>query len=246
MIKGVYTSASGMQYLQLKQEIIANNLANISTTGFKKEGAFRRTLRDSEKIINMNANDFVNFDEVDVVKTDFAQGKFIVTKNWMDSAIEGSGFFTVETLNGVRYTRNGNFVLDGGNNLVTTNGYRVLGQDGLPIQIPDGEVFIGDDGAITVDGNIVNTLMITDFPQPYNLLKMGDGLFHAPQANGFTPNTDTFRIRQGVLEGSNANPIEEMVKMISTIRDFETNQKAILSQDQTLDRAVNDIGRMRG
>ena len=112
MIKGIYTSASGMQYLNLKQEIIANNLANISTTGFKKESAFRKTLRNIEKIIAMNAADFTNLEEIDIVRTDHSQGVFNVTNNPLDFCIEGSGFFAVETLNGTRYTRNGNFILD--------------------------------------------------------------------------------------------------------------------------------------
>jgi len=88
-------------------------------------------------------------------------------------------------------------------------------------------------------------LRVTDFPKPYNLLKMGDGLFQDLSNAGFTPDFDTYRIRQGMLEDSNVSAVEEMVKMINTMRDFETNQRAILAQDQTLDRAVNDVGRLR-
>jgi len=245
MIKGIYTSASGMQYLQLKQEIIANNLANVSTTGFKKEGVFRKTLIDMEKILKMNAADFVNLEEVDEVRTDYSQGSFKVTNNPLDFAIDGDGFFVVETLNGIRYTRNGNFLLDGDNYLVTTHGYRILDENNLPIQITDGDVFIGDDGSVMVNGEVTAVLNITDFPKPYNLLKMGDGLFEDLSGAGLTPDFDTYRIRQGVLEDSNVNAIEEMAKMINIIRDFETNQRLILAQDQTLDRAVNEVGRLR-
>jgi flagellar basal-body rod protein FlgG len=246
MIKGIYSSASGMQYLQLKQEITANNLANVSTTGFKKEGVFRKTLMDREKILRMNATDFVNLEEVDIVKTDYSRGSLSVTNNPLDFAIDGNGFFAVETLNGIRYTRNGNFILDGENYLVTTNGYRILNQNNQPIQIaPEGEVFISDDGSVTVNGEVMARLKITDFPNPYNLLKMGDGLFYDLSNLGFTPQFDTYRIRQGVLEESNVNAIEEMAKMINTIRDFDTNQRSILAQDQTLDRAVNEIAKMR-
>ncbi len=246
MIKGIYTSASGMQYLNLKQEVIANNLANISTTGFKKEGVFRKTLRNIEKIIAMNAADFDNLEEVDMVKTDFSQGVFNITNNPLDFCIEGNGFFAVETLTGTPYTRNGNFILDNESYLRTAHGYSELGENSLPIQFPpQGEIFLGDDGSIIVDGAVVNNLMLTDFPQPYNLLKTGDGLFYAPRGGGFTLNVDNFKIKQGMLEESNANPIEEMVKMINNIRDFETNQKAMIAQDQTLDRAVNDVGRIR-
>ena len=245
MIKGIYTSSSGLQYLQLKQEVIANNLANISTTGFKKEGVFRKTLMEREKILKMNATDFVNLEEVDEVRTDYSQGSFNVTSNPFDFAIEGNGFFAVETLNGIRYTRNGSFILDGDNYLVTTHGYRVLDQNNLPIQIGEGDVFIGDDGSIIVNGEVVTVLKITDFPEPYNLLKMGDGLFQDLSNAGFAPDFDTYRIRQGMLEDSNVSAVEEMVKMINTMRDFETNQRAILAQDQTLDRAVNEVGRLR-
>jgi len=244
MIKGIYTSASGMQYLQLMQEVIANNLANVSTTGFKKEGVFRKTLIDMERILRMNSTNFVNLDEVDEVRTDYSQGSFKVTSNLLDVAIEGDGFFAVETLNGIRYTRNGNFLLDGDNYLVTIHGYRILGENNLPIQITEGDVFIGDDGSVTVNGEVAAVLKITDFSKPYNLLKVGDGLFQDLSGTGFTPDFDTYRIRQGVLEDSNVNAIEEMAKMINAIRDFETNQRIILAQDQTLDRAVNEVGRL--
>lgn len=245
MIKGIYTSASGMQYLRLKQEVTVNNLANVSTTGFKKDGVFRKKLDNVEKLIRMNAADFVNLEEVDAVVTNYEQGRFNVTNNPFDFAIEGNGFFTVETLNGVRYTRNGNFLLDGENYLTTTHGYRVLDENNEAIQLEEGEVFIGDDGGIMVDGEETARLRITDFASPYNLLKQGDGLFYDISNEGVTADPGTFKIKQGMLEDSNVNAIEEMAKLINTIREFDTNQRSISAQDQTLDKAINEVGRVR-
>ena len=245
MIKGIYSSASGMQYLRLKQEVIVNNLANVSTTGFKKDGVFKKKLGDVEKLIKMNAADFVNLEEIDAVITNYEQGRFNVTQNPFDLAIEGDGFFAVETLEGTRYTRNGNFLLDGGNYLTTTNGYRVLDENNQAIQLEEGEIFVGDDGGISVNGDVVATLKITDFPRPYNLLKQGDGLFYDISNTGTPAEFGNYRIKQGMLEDSNVNVIEEMAKLINTIRDFDTNQRSIMAQDQTLDKAINEVGRVR-
>ena len=245
MIKGIYSSASGMQYLRLKQEVTVNNLANVSTTGFKKDGVFKQKLGDVEKLIKMNAADFVNLEEVDAVITNYEQGRFNVTENPFDFAIEGDGFFAVETQEGIRYTRNGNFLLDSENYLTTTHGYRVLDENNETIRFEEGEIFVGDDGSILVDGEIVAALKIADFPSPYNLLKQGDGLFHDISNTSIPAEFGNYKIKQGMLEDSNVNAIEEMAKLINTIRDFDTNQRSIMAQDQTLDRAINEVGRVR-
>jgi len=243
MIRGIYTNAAAMNSQLLKQEVTANNLANANTTGFKKEGVFRKYLVDHDTILRQNATDFKNLEDVDAVIINFQQGELYPTSNPLDTAIEGDGFFVIQTLRGVRYTRNGNFQLDQDGFLVTGNGYPVLGSEGL-IQLEGQNVFIGDDGTITVDEELVDVLQIVDFPKPYRLNKIGDGLFEAEEGTAFQLNTDRFRLRQGYLEQANVEIIEEMVNLIQTARDFETNQKSITMQDTTLDRAVNDVGRV--
>lgn len=244
MIRGIYTNAAAMNSQLLKQEVTANNLANANTTGFKKEGVFRKYLVDHDTILRQNATDFKNLEDVDAVIINFQQGELYPTSNPLDTAIEGDGFFVIQTLRGVRYTRNGNFQLDQDGFLVTGNGYPVLGVEGL-IQLEGQNVFIGDDGTVTADEELVDALQIVDFPKPYRLNKIGDGLFEAEEETAFQLNTDQFKLRQGYLEQANVEIIEEMVNLIQTARDFETNQKSITMQDTTLDRAVNDVGRVR-
>jgi len=244
MLKGIYTAASGMNYLQLKQEVNANNLANVNTTGFKKDNVFRRLLKSKEDILRMNKTDFANLELVDEVHTDFKQGSFRVTDNPLDLAINGSGFFAVQTPNGIRYTRNGSFMLNQNRELITSNGYPVMGIGG-PVVINGNDVFIGDDGSVLVDGNVVNVLSIIDFPKPYELVKLGDGLYNDPNNNGFNQTINNFKIRQGVLEESNVNIVNEMVALIETSREFEAGQRSIHIQDSTLDRAVNEVGRIQ-
>jgi flagellar basal-body rod protein FlgG len=243
MIKGLYSNAAAMVSLQLKQEVTANNLANVNTTGFKKDGVFRKYLVDYSTILKQNSTDFKNIEEVDAIITDFSQGDLVPSGNPLDTSIEGSGFFVVETPEGTRYTRNGSFTLDQDGYISTREGYRLIGNNG-PVQIVGNELFIGDDGTISVDGNFIDVLRVVDFPQPYNLRKLGEGLFEAEPGTGFDKTTDSFRIRQGFVEMANVETVEEMVKIIQTYRDFEANQKSIQMQDTTLDRAVNDVGRV--
>lgn len=243
MIRGVYHSTSGMNYLQYKQEVTANNIANANTTGFKKDNAFWRTLSSLSKISNMNATEQRNLDEVDEYYTDFSQGSFNVTNNPLDFAIEGPGFFNVQTPHGQRYTRNGHWTVNQDKLLVTNNGYPILGERG-PIRITGDKIWIEDNGNVNVDGAVVDRLVMTEFKNPKQLKKLGDGLFEFAGPSQPPSGAPATRIRQGVLEESNVNAIQEMVTMISTTQNFESGQKSIIMQDQTLDRAVNDVGRI--
>lgn len=243
MIKGLYSNAAAMVSLQLKQEVTANNLANVNTTGFKKDGVFRKYLVNHATILKQNSTDFKNIEDVDRIVTDFSQGDLVPSGNPLDTAIEGTGFFVIETPEGIRYTRSGNFTLDEDGFITTHEGYRVLGNNG-PVQIAGNELFIGDDGTVTVDNNFIDVLRVVDFPQPYRLNKLGENLYEAEPGTEIDKTVDSFALRQGFIETANVETVEEMVKMIQTFRDFEANQKSIQMQDTTLDRAVNDVGRV--
>ncbi|KPK90182.1 hypothetical protein AMJ80_08790, partial [bacterium SM23_31] len=184
MIRGIYTNAAAMNSQLLKQEVTANNLANANTTGFKKEGVFRKYLIDLNTILQEYATDFKNLEDVDAVIIDFKQGELYPTGNPLDTAIEGDGFFAVQTPRGIKYTRNGNFQLDQNGFLVTGNGYPVLGTEGL-IRLQGQNIFIEDNGTVTVDEELVDVLQIVDFPKPYRLNKIGDGLFDAEEGTAF-------------------------------------------------------------
>jgi flagellar basal-body rod protein FlgF len=244
MLRGIYTNAAAMNSLQLKLEVAANNLANANTTGFKKDGVFRKHLVDHDTILRQNASDFKGLEDVDAIHTLHKQGGLTPTGNPLDTAFEGDGFFVVQTPEGMRYTRNGNFQLDQDGILVTGNGYQVQGFNG-PMLLQGQSIFIGDDGTVAVDGATIDLLQIVDFPKPYIFNKLGDGLYEAEEGTAIQLNIGQFIVRQGVLEDSNVEVIEEMVALIRTSREYETNQKSITMQDETLSRAVNDVGKVQ-
>ena len=244
MIRGIYQSTAGMNYLRYKQEITSNNIANAVTTGFKKDRVFLRTLRNIDAEARMNATERRNIDNADEHYTEYVQGRLSATNNPLDFALDGPGFFSVETANGIRYTRNGNLALNADRQLVTSNGFPLLGENGT-IQVNGNEAWIDDNGYVYVDGAQADRLVLVEFENPQQLEKQGDGLYAnpagMPPAIQGAPNTV---IRQGMLEDSNVNIIEEMVNLIAQTQDFESGQKSITMQDETLDRAINEVGRV--
>ncbi|NLI16954.1 MAG: flagellar basal-body rod protein FlgF [candidate division Zixibacteria bacterium] len=242
MIKGLYTTASGMIPRVLKQEIFANNMANANTVGYKKDGAFLHQLEDAKK--NLLTDSDWEISMVDGVFTDFSQGFARKTENPLDIAIEGDGFFAVMTPQGERYTRAGEFSLSADGTLIDKNGYQVQG-DGGQIVINGDSINISADGSISVDGTVVGKLKIVDFAKPYKLDKAENGYF-MPAEPEIQPITDAkYELRQGYVEESNVNIVEQMVDMLVSFRAYEAGQKAIHAQDETLEKAVNQVGRVR-
>ncbi len=261
MIAGIYTSASGMIAYQTQMDVVANNLANVSTTGFKKDEAVFTAFpswvihRVNDNIVPMGSGALdlrpaigVRGGGVQVMDNNviprFDQGSLQGTDNPFDLAIEGSGFFSVQTPQGIRYTRNGNFTLSSNKELVNMEGCQVLGNDNKPIVINGDKVNVIGDGSVYVDGIKTNQVALTEFANPQSLTKQGDGLFIAPQGVALNTGTPQSRVHQGSLESSNVNTIGEMVKMIATMRAYEASQRMISYQDSTLGHAVNDIARM--
>lgn len=256
MIRGLYTSSAGMQVEQMRQEAIANNLANLNTAGFKKDMAMiearenmgiKRTNNPASAgpdapSVNVGLGDLGTGVLVDRFVKDFDQGPLQQTENPLDFALQGEGFFTVEGQGGERlYTRGGNFSRNQEGQLVDMDGRAVLGANG-PITIPEGKLAVGTDGVLHVDGRPFDQLAIARFDNPdEQLSKLGDTLFR--NETGVEPQASTALVYQGSLEGANVNSVREMVEMIACLRQYEANQKAIASQDSTLDKAVNEVGR---
>jgi len=240
MIKGIYTSASGMLPRVLKQEVYANNMANASTPGFKKDDIFLEVLTDA---VDNSSEIPWQTRMVDGVFVDFSQGPLERTDSNLDLALEGNGFFVVQTDQGPRYTRNGEFSISPQGILVDSNNNPVLSDSG-PLAIDGNDIVVGDDGVVSVDGTPTGNIKVVDFDQPYNL-KKAEGNYLAPADETVVekPSTDA-SIKQGYLEKSNVNIIEVMVDMLSSFRAYEAGQKAIRTQDETLDKAVNDLGRV--
>ncbi|MBC8016835.1 MAG: flagellar basal-body rod protein FlgF [Sporomusaceae bacterium] len=247
MIRGIYTGASGMVAETMRTDVISNNLANANTAGFKKDVA---VTKDFASMLITRINDGADAPvigsigigvSVDEAATIHSPGIMKTTGNDFDMAIEGKGFFTVETPQGVRYTRNGTFAKNIQGELITQDGYRVLGQDG-PIRIQGTAMTVGDDGRILVDNQLVGTLQVVEFADEKQLTKEGASLFAAPA--GQNRKSGTAGVRQGFLEMSNVNVISEMVNLISNYRAYEINGKVVQAHDQLLGKAVNEVGRL--
>lgn len=260
MLRGLYTAASGMLLEKTHADVIANNLANVNTTGFKRDSllteAFPQMLMhrldDPAQLIPGQPGRWIDprppvgwvgvGAAVQGTATDFTQGQLVVTDNPLDVALVGRGFLVVEERGGLRYTRNGSLALDSEGYLVTSEGARILGLSG-PVAISGNKVQITVEGEVLVDGAYVDTLQIVDFPEPASLIKEGDSLYRATAAAGL-PRPAEAEVRQGVLERSNVNSIQEMIDLIAAMRAYEANQKVVLTQDQLLGKAVNEVGRV--
>ncbi|MCL6471347.1 MAG: flagellar basal-body rod protein FlgF [Firmicutes bacterium] len=249
MIRGLYASAMGMLALMNKQDVISNNLANINTTGFKKDYISITSFPEALVYAQERRGD-ANYTQksvgllssgVGIGGTGFiiSNGALRQTGGTFDLALTGEGFFTVLTPSGERYTRDGSFTKDGFDRLVDQEGNLVLGENGA-ITITGSEVHVDEVGRVYVDGAYTDTLKIRNFSKG-ELEKVGSNTFKA-FASGQRPTG--FVIRQGYLEGSNVNATDEMVDMIATIRSYEANQRVLKAQDELLGRAVNEVGRV--
>ncbi len=237
MLQGIQTSASGMLPRVTKQEILANNLANLETPGYKRDRvAFRRELDAQISAAASEGQDVAG----EQVLVDFSQGSLEKTGRPLDFALEGKGFFAVETANGIRYTRAGNFSIDADGYLVTPLGDRVLGEGG-PIQLGNEEVRVAKDGEIWQGDVAVDRLRLVEFNDLTKLAKEGHNLFRLTDPSERELPAENTRVLQGYLEGSNVNPIEEMVEMMLVYRNFEAEQKSVQVQDETLGKAINDL-----
>jgi flagellar basal-body rod protein FlgF len=244
MIKGIYTSGSGMLPRMLKQDIFANNMANAMTAGYKKDSVFLHQLEKAQNQPGIVTDLDWEIPMVDGVFIDFEQGQLQETDQPLNVALQGKGFFVVSTPNGERYTRNGEFELTADGTLIDGNGHDVMSESG-PITLTGDEITINDDGVIYVDGAEASRLRVVDFGEPYKLRKADEGYF-VPDSPTDQPVAATdYSVKQGFVEGSNVNIIETMVDMLVSFRAYEAGQKAIHAQDETLDKAVNDLARLR-
>ncbi|MBW2564427.1 MAG: flagellar basal-body rod protein FlgF [Deltaproteobacteria bacterium] len=250
MSGAIYMSAAGAMAYEKRMQVISNNLANINTSGFKKDkGHFR--IIDSPDSIKEDLEKksiseekqqpplWLKFD----TKTDFSSGPLKHTGNPLDLALEGDGFFCIKTAQGTQYTRNGNFSLDQDGMLVTMDGLPVLGEGG-PINI-EGNTFIVDvKGNISIDGSQVDTIKIVGFQNPDTLKKTGNSLFKIADKNAVETKAENTGVSQGFIELSNVNAIRMMTEMIEVLRGYESYQKAIKTADEANAKAINDVGRV--
>ena len=245
MDSGFYSAFTGFSTRLDALEIVANNLANANTPGYKAQLAFYRAmpvwLRQS---LTTPINQVVNqFGVVGGAQLDLTPSNLEKTGNPTDVALETSGFFNIQTKAGVRYTRDGNFQLNAQRQLVTSQGDLVLGETG-PLQIPSGEVTISQDGTISVDGGVVSKLKVTEFASASDLKPEGNTYFSAEDgAPGKT--STTARIVQGSLETSNSDPVKATVSLIELQRTAQLMEKALSIFHNEFNRtAAQDLPRV--
>lgn len=235
MYKGIYIALSGGTAKQTQMEVITHNLANANTLGYKKDKmTFQSYLLSQINGSVGNPADRVMTD-VSSVETDFSAGNMVKSGNVFDLALDGKGFFSIE---GGLYTRRGDFRVEKGY-LVTQDGKKVLGKGG-PVKVPAGKIEVDNSGRISVDGAEVGSLKIADFDDLTALKKSGSDYF----ASDKKEIASKAGVKQGFIETSNVEAIREMVKMITTVREFETYQKAMQSFDEAVAKVTNDMARI--
>lgn len=244
MNSGIYGAVSGSLAAVNKLDVLANNLANATTPGYKKDRILFQSVLAAAGA--PGAGDGTREAPVLVEERysiDFSVGDIRHTGNTFDLALDGEGFFVVNTPEGKAYTRQGNFRIDGNGKLVTADGYEVLG-GGAPITIRGGTVSFDGQGKMSVEGIETGVIDVVDFPQPYDLRKAGSALFVPNDPNAATRPAVGTSVMQGKLEGSNVNAVEEMVRMIEATRSSESCQRLIQNYDMMTGKAVNELGKV--
>jgi flagellar basal-body rod protein FlgG len=260
MSGAIYTATSGALAYQMRLDVLSNNLSNIGTVGFKEDRTvFRAYLPASENPLDETlqttllseeqttlesyqvSNALVAFEGT---KTDFSPGQLKQTGNAFDLAIDGNGFFCIQTPGGVQYTRKGNFTLNDEGVLANQEGLPVLGNGG-EIRFIDGkEFFVDKEGNISIDGEEIDTLKIVNFDDPDRLKKVGNTLFESTDPNMIEEKAENFNLNQGFIELSNVDAIRVMLEMIEVLRGYESYKKAIQSVDDITSKAINEVGQL--
>lgn len=268
MLRGIYTSASGMNAELLRQDVLANNIANAGTVGFKKDDAvfeafpnrlLKRLNDQMGQTQGFPAPAFIHNIQQEAptvgllgqgvkaagTPVHFSDGSPERTDRPLDLALQGNGLFTVQRADGsVAYTRGGNFTLNSDHQLVTMAGDQVQGSGGAGITIQGKDIVVDSQGVIKVDGADVGRLAIATF-DPERFQKLGENLYvqtpNALEGVGDEPQSNA-RVLQGYTEHSNVQVVEEMVRMIEVNRAYESNSKNIQMQDETLNKLISDVG----
>lgn len=236
MENAIYATLGRQSGLLREMQTIANNIANMSTSGFKSESVLFE-----EHIAALGQNDSLSMAHASPRDTSFFQGGLTQTLGTFDLAIEGEGFFMVETENGPRLTRAGNFTPDTNGDLVTADGHRVLDAGGAPVFVPTGagSISIGGDGTVSADGQPLGQIGIYTANQ--TTLIREDGVRFS-----FTEDpipAENARVLQGYLEDSNVTPVVQIARMIEVQRAYELGSSFSEKEDERIKNLINTIGR---
>ncbi len=243
MESSAYIAISQQSALRQQMDIIANNIANISTPGFKSGHL------SFKEYVNRNVNNIeTSFVQELGMVSDLSQGPLNHTGAELDFAINGEGFFSVGALNGTKYTRNGHFKMDGNGQVVNENGDPLLSDSGGPIVLPSAanEIRVTKDGTIYADKSVVGKIGLVKFERPELLERESGGLYKLPanSADAATP-VESPEIVQASLETSNVQGVVEITKMMQVSRSYETAQKLVEREDDRVRQAIRRLGQMQ-
>ena len=251
MLRSMYIASTGMLAQRQKMDVMTNNITNIETIGYKKDTILTRSFKD---MLIERANDLSTIGKtnvvgpqntglhVDEIVTCFDQGGVEETGRLFDIALEGEGFFCVQTEQGERYTRAGSFAVDNNGYLVNSDGYYVSGQNGR-IYVGQNEISVDESGGVYTNGTPIDMLKIVSFSDYTALRKQGNNLY-VNQGNAAVVPAGSTIVKQGSIENSNVNMAQEIVDIMAVSRTYETNQRVVKMLDQSLEKTVNEVGRV--
>jgi flagellar basal-body rod protein FlgF len=241
MDSGYYAACTALVSRTQELDTIANNLANVSTIGYRGEkNVFSSVLADARASNGTALNRALNdYGVLGGTELDESQGALQKTGGELDLAIQGPGYFEVQTANGVMYTRNGSFQVSGKGQLITSTGDAVMGDSGTITMLP-GPVSISADGTISSKGAVTGKLHVVEFPAGTKLTSMGNSYYSAPPKTA--EESKSSDVRQGMLESSNVNPIFGMVELVTAQRSAEMMQRALSMFNSEIDKtATQDL-----
>lgn len=257
MIRGMYAAASGMITCQAEQDVVSNNLANVSTTGYKSQLITTKSFdqvyvsnKDGKNNVRVGLGNMSNGVELNQRVTNYEQGGITNTGVKTDFAIQGDGFFVVQRQDAsgskTYYTRDGHFLIDNAGYLVTTNGDRVMCNNGgaiSPIYVGNASIAARSDGSISLDGVEAGKLAIVDFPKDAdgNYTNLKEYTYNLYDGEGAQVKNNAYVVHES-LEGSNVNVIQETSNMMTIMRRFQSNTNVLKTLDSTLEKAINKIG----
>lgn len=247
MSGSIYLATSGAEAQRIRMQILSNNLANINTAGYKEDRAAFRV--PDEKMTDAADNPDVSGATVGSIApvipmtahTDFSVGPIQRTGNPLDVAINGEGFFSIRTDEGVRYTRNGAFTINPEGLLATHDGDPVLGESG-EIAIEGADVRFDASGDVLVNGRVVDKLKMVTISEPDALRKVGKTLFQLDENKGEEEPLEFGNVQPGSLEGSNVNAVKAMTELIEIQRGYESYQKMIQTMGEMASRVISGVG----
>lgn len=253
MLKELFTASLGMLNQQTRLEVSANNMANANTTGFKRAGVFERNLIDARANFYNTKGDVEQNDPPIGSYIEYAAGSYQQTDNPLDLAIEGDGFFVVKDMEGKDYlTRAGNFKLNTEGEIIAMDGKKLQGVGGdlvIPKEYLNNEdssadfksveIKITQNGSVYANNKEIGTVLIATVDDKDTLQRISNQNFLGTWTSEFRfKQPENISVRQGWIEGSNVNVIQEMVQLIELQRMFEAGQKVVTTNDSTLDRSI--------